>query len=104
MTMREKLIARVWECGYPDFPLDPDQTDEMGANWAEEIVDAILAELREPIIEWLDYQIEHGHAPDGHPVEMAPLFREGRYSAHCGARAMIERVFADHSKSAQNNT
>jgi hypothetical protein len=48
VTMREKLIARVWECGYPDFPLDPDQTDEMGSNWAEEIVDAILAELREP--------------------------------------------------------
>jgi len=51
MTMRKKLIAKVWECGYPDFPLDPGDTEEMGADWADRIIDAILTTLAEHVAE-----------------------------------------------------
>jgi len=95
MTMREKLIEAVEREGYPDYL----ESDDEIAKWRNDILDAILTTLREPIVEWLDYQIEHGHAPDGHPTEMVPLFSEGRRSAHCGTKAMIERLFADHVRS-----
>jgi hypothetical protein len=54
MTVREKLIAKVWDCGYPDFPLDRGDTGEIGANWADDIVDAILTTLAEPDAETVE--------------------------------------------------
>lgn len=43
-TMRERLIAVVKSIGFPE----PRYDDDVDPNWADGIVDAILAELRTP--------------------------------------------------------
>lgn len=56
---------------------------------------AVLQAAREPIDEWLAYQIEHGHAPDGYPVEMTAEYAMGRRAAFQATQAMIDAALEE---------
>jgi hypothetical protein len=56
---------------------------------------AVLQAIREPISAWLAHQIEHGHAPDGYPVEMTPEYTLGRISAFQATKAMIDAALEE---------
>jgi hypothetical protein len=58
-------------------------------------VRAVLQAIREPISAWLAHQIEHGHAPDGYPVEMTPEYTLGRISAFQATKAMIDAALEE---------
>src|SRR5690606_24408998 len=56
---------------------------------------AVLQAIREPMSAWLAHQIEHGHAPDGYPVEMTPEYTWGRISAFQATKAMIDAALTE---------
>lgn len=60
-----------------------------------DIARAMLQAIREPIDDWLTYQIEHGHAPDGYPVEMNEQYGAGRRSAFEATKAMIDAALEE---------
>ena len=45
---------------------------------------------REALVLWLSYQIQHGHAPDGDPVEMTHEYALGRKSAFQATLAALK--------------
>lgn len=46
---------------------------------------------------WLEFQIEHGHAPDGYRVEMTPEYALGRQTAFLAALAYFRQEFGHTS-------
>lgn len=60
-----------------------------------ELAGIAIAAMRGPIDEWLDHQIQHGHAPDGFPISMTPEYAMGRRSAFQATQAMIKAALAE---------
>jgi hypothetical protein len=59
---------------------------------AVNIAQAVAGEVTSDIISWLDFQIEHGHAPDGQKLEMDPMYAEGRRGAFSSTLSLVKRL------------
>src|SRR3546814_15890491 len=65
---------------------------------AKRIYDCAVQALvgqEEELVRWLTFQITHGHAPEGAPVEMDQLYAQGRsaaFAAKIGRASCRERV------------